>query len=163
MIDLRVKELSFLQAVQLWKDYAEAVGQDTLHAAYGSHWPRFPVHGERIYEFCIPTCGTIGERVGWASLIYEPTERVTWHSHGIFPAYQKLKLTYPLTHISKGFGFSETPCLAVGAKILDTNTSYQAWMREHHVERGWKAAGRVTLPEGYDVYVILREDWYKAN
>lgn len=147
------------EAVELWYAYSKELGPEKLQAAYGSHWPRPPIADEQVFEFRVPTCGGTGELVGWASLLYDPTEQVTWHSHGIFPEFQRQKMTKPLTDLSKSLGFSETPCLALGAKILDTNATYQAWMRENHTTRGWKPAGRVTLPIGYDVYVIMREDW----
>lgn len=135
------------------------MGQNALHIAYGPRWPRLPIENELVYSFKVPTCGNTGEIVGWASLTPDPFGQVTYHSHGIFPVYQRLKLTKPLTDLSKSLGFTETNCVALCAHILDTNVDYQAWMRANHVQRGWKAAGRITLPEGYDVYVILREDW----
>lgn len=157
--ELIVTPLSFLDTVEIWREFADAMGKTALQAAYGAHWPRLPVTGERVYSFKAPTCGTEGVTIGWASLLYNPLEQVTLHSHGIFPEYQRLKLTKPLTNLSKSLGFSETPCVALCAHILDSNPEYQTWMRQNHVKRGWKAAGRITLPEGYDVYVILREDW----
>lgn len=161
MTILTPKLLSLPETIDMWDEYAKVLGSDALHEAYGPRWPRPPYPTELVYEFRVPTCGAAGVFVGWASLLYSPLEQVTWHSHGILPEFQRQRMTKPLTDLSKGLGFSETPCLALGAKILDTNATYQAWMRENHVARGWKAAGRVTLPTAYDMYVILREDWIK--
>lgn len=161
MVNLTATRLSIPETIDLWAAYSEALGVAELHASYGERWPRMPFPDEQVYEFRVPTCGGTGELVGWASLLYSPMEQITWHSHGIYPEFQRQKMTKPLTDLSKGLGFSETPCVALGAKILDTNSGYQAWMRQNHVARGWKAAGRVTLPTAYDMYVILREDWVK--
>jgi hypothetical protein len=162
MTDLVVTRLTFLETVELWHEFAESMGKDALRVAYGPRWPRLPFDNELVYSFKVPTCGGEGEIVGWASLIPDVFGQVTYHSHGIFPQYQKLKLTKPLTDLSKALGFSETNCVALCAHILDTNTEYQAWFRENYEKRGWKPAGRVTLPEGYDVYVILRKDWAQS-
>lgn len=160
MVSLVVAELSHLEAKQCWADYAEALGSEDLHNAYGHHWPREPIFGEHIFEFRIPTCGELATPVGWGSLLWDAAEQVTWLSLGVLPDAQAKGLRFDISAWLRGWAFRNTECAAVGCKILDTNPVFQTWMREKSNLHGWNYAGRITLPEpAYDVHMFLRETW----
>lgn len=137
--------------------YRDAIGAEAMRNAYGPHWPRARLHGEELFE-----CRDLADQalLGWGSLLYDASERVMWHSHGIFPAYQARGVTPQLSRWLRRFAFEHTPCVAVGCKVLDTNPRFQLWMREKNPNPGWQFAGHITLPPpGYDVHIFSRAYW----
>lgn len=163
-MEFTVTRLGECEASRLWQEYADAVGLETLHAAYGDHWPRPVLHDETVFEFRIPTCGGNSVTVGWASALYDQAERVVWQSHGIWPAFQKQNVTPYVTRWLRAWAFNHTTCVAVCCKILDTNAFYQKWMREKNPNKGWVYSGHIFLPEpGFDQYTYSREYWQEHD
>lgn len=141
---------------EMWDHFAESVGPKVLQAAYGDHWPRPKLSWELVFEFR----GGAGEQYGWGSLIYDPTELVTWHTHGVFPQFKGQEISAQITRALRATAFRATPCIALCCKILDTNPRGQRWMREENPNKGWVPAGRIALPApGYDVYSFSRDYW----
>jgi len=141
--------------------YRDAIGAEAMHAAYGPHWPRPRLHGEDWFEFRDLADQAL---LGWGSLLYDPAERVMWHSHGIFPAYQARGVTRPLSRWLRNYAFEHSVCEAVGCKILDTNSRFQVWMKNKNPNRYWEYAGHIALPRpGYDVYMFSRQSWQSTE
>lgn len=142
--------------VPLLAAYGDAIGAAAMRDAYGPHWPRPALDGEAFFEFRAED----NNLIGWGSLLPEPAERVLWHSHGIFPSCQGAGWTPMVSRWLRAWAFEHSDCVAVGAKILDTNPRYQAWMLTKNPNPGWVYAGHLTLPgPGYDVYSFSRAYW----
>jgi hypothetical protein len=155
---LVVRELSPSAASAMWADYEKAIGQVALRDAYGPEWPRPAIAGERLFEFRDPD----GQRVGWGSLLHDQAERLAWHSHGIWPAYQDQRRTRDVSRYLVAWAFTTWPIVGVSAKILETNPRYREWFRkrQHDPAFAWRYAGTITIPwPEYDVYCFLRHRW----
>lgn len=145
-------------AENVWADYTWAIGLGALQDAYGPHWPRAKLADERVWTFALH-----GSRIAWGSLYYDPAERIMWHAHGIWPAYQEQGVTREVSRWLVDWAFTSAwQPVAVCAKILETNPRYQSYFkrRQHDPAFAWRYAGQITMPwPGYDVYCFKRERW----
>jgi hypothetical protein len=151
--------------VGLLAAYRDAIGAQAMCDAYGPHWPRPRLDGEEWFEFW-----SEGSLVGWGSLLPDHAERVMWHSHGIWPMHQAAGHTPAISRWLRAWAFEHSACVAVGARILDTNPRFRLWMRRRFgplvcktdgvPQAGWEYAGHLTLPApGADVYMLSRASW----
>lgn len=154
--------------------YRDAIGAQAMRDAYGPHWPRHRIDGEVWFEFWAEGALVSGAAlVGWGSLLPEPAERVMWHSHGIWPAYQAAGYTPAVSRWLRAWAFEHSDCVAVMAKILDTNTRYVAWMAQHFGlplasrgagdQIGWEYAGHLSLPAPGGHFYALSRVWWERH
>lgn len=69
-------------AYNLWVDFGQKMGLESLKNSYGSYWPRKPLEGELVYEW------SGGGVIGWSAIRRDVLEPVFWIVVGIFPNEQ---------------------------------------------------------------------------
>lgn len=152
------KELSSIEAFDLWKEFEKEIGSNEMKKCYGSYWPRQVVYQERVWA----VFDFFENKIGWVSLRPDVVDPFVWLNMGIFPEFTGKGMSSIIYKQFLKVAFTEWKnAEAVFNEVSKSHEQYLKWTLNAvgNPENNKICIGEINFPSpGYVIFCTKKTD-----